>query len=109
MEGTVSVTVWFLSMLVWEWYAPKWSPFTRNICAITPCVADLVFFVALLRYWKISLIFLAVGAGVYWLTERFPKRPEKLAERRDTVSFLQDILFCAGGFWLSMQVFLFCL
>ena len=72
-------------------------------------MADLVFFVALRRYWKISLIFLAVGAGVYWLMERFPKQPEKLAERRDTVSFLQDILFCAGGFWLSMQVFLFCL
>ncbi|MDE5802001.1 MAG: hypothetical protein K2I22_03675 [Lachnospiraceae bacterium] len=108
MEGTVSVTVWFLAIVVWGWYAPKWSPFTRNVCAIVPCVADLVLFVVLRRYWKLSLVFLAIGAGVYWLTERFPKRPENRAERRKEVSFLQDMMFCAGGFWLSMQVFMFC-
>lgn len=108
MEGTVSVAVWFLSILVWGWYAPKWSPFTRNVCAIVPCIADLILLVFFRRYWKLSLVFPAIGAGVYWLTERFPKQPERLAERRNEVSFLQDMMFCAGGFWLSMQVFMFC-
>lgn len=93
-------------MLIWEWYAPSWSAFTRNVCAVTICIADVVLFVVLLRYWKVSLIFSVIGAGAYWLLELFPKNPKKLSQRRDKVTFLQDILFCAGGFWLGMQVLL---
>lgn len=106
MEGTIGVTVWFVSMLIWEWYAPSWSAFARNVCAVTVCIADVVLFLALLRYWKVSLIFPVIGAGAYWLLELFPKNPQKLSQRRDKVTFLQDILFCAGGFWLGVQTML---
>ena len=98
MESTIGVTVWFVSILIWQWYAPVWSAFTRNVCTI-------MFFV-LLRYWKVSLIFPVIGAGVYWLMELFPRNQEKLSQRRDKVTFLQDILFCAGGFWLGVQMML---
>ena len=106
MESTIGVTGWFVSILIWQWYAPVWSAFTRNVCAIMICIADVVLFFVLLRYWKVSLIFPVIGAGVYWLMELFPRNQEKLSQRRDKVTFLQDILFCAGGFWLGVQMML---
>lgn len=97
MESDKVIIVLFLiERGFWALESEKMQPSSRNLFSILSMVLAIVFFIPVIRAWKIWLFFLYFFLGIFVFKEYFPRWERGHQFRRLDVSDAQDILFNVG-------------